>query len=215
MEIKAIETRYGGCRFRSRTEARWAVYFDALNIRWEYEKEGFELPSGRYLPDFWLPGWQAWVEIKGTDPTEVERNKCFELAFASQSPVLLQSGIPSLKSALGFYPILKAGKEESAYEGEEISLDRFRECFSYLKSFVTDEETLAGLHTWNILGTIHRTWLVSDSPYFEYGCPIDAELNADFDLFCDALKIPHERILTIQDAIRQARSARFEFGEAG
>lgn len=35
--IKAIETSYKGYRFRSRTEARWAVFFDALGVRWEYE----------------------------------------------------------------------------------------------------------------------------------------------------------------------------------
>jgi hypothetical protein len=41
--IKAIETRYKGYRFRSRLEARWAVFFDALGVEWEYEKEGFDL----------------------------------------------------------------------------------------------------------------------------------------------------------------------------
>lgn len=40
--IKPIETRYAGCRFRSRLEARWAVFFDALKIEWEYEPEGVE-----------------------------------------------------------------------------------------------------------------------------------------------------------------------------
>ena len=34
MSIKAIETRYNGYRFRSRTEARWAVFFDAFGIRY-------------------------------------------------------------------------------------------------------------------------------------------------------------------------------------
>lgn len=54
--IKAIETRYAGCRFRSRLEARWAVFFDQLEIEWQYEPQGFESPSGnRYLPDFYLP----------------------------------------------------------------------------------------------------------------------------------------------------------------
>ena len=52
-QIKPIETKYNGYRFRSRLEARWAVFFDALGIEYEYEPEGFELPSGkRYLPDF-------------------------------------------------------------------------------------------------------------------------------------------------------------------
>ena len=51
--MKAIETIYKGYRFRSRLEARWAVFFDALGIDWQYEVEGFELDNGEwYLPDF-------------------------------------------------------------------------------------------------------------------------------------------------------------------
>ena len=30
--IKAIETEYNGYKFRSRLEARWAVFFDALGV---------------------------------------------------------------------------------------------------------------------------------------------------------------------------------------
>lgn len=41
--IRAIDTKYKGYRFRSRLEARWAVFFDALGVRWEYEPEGFDL----------------------------------------------------------------------------------------------------------------------------------------------------------------------------
>lgn len=68
MMIKAIETSYKGYRFRSRLEARWAVFFDALGIKWEYEKEGFDLGDGlRYLPDFWIPEYKCWVEIKPLD----------------------------------------------------------------------------------------------------------------------------------------------------
>lgn len=54
MTIAAIETRYAGCRFRSRLEARWAVFFDHLGIRWEYEPQGYSTPDGPYLPDFLL-----------------------------------------------------------------------------------------------------------------------------------------------------------------
>lgn len=70
MTIKAIETRYAGCHFRSRLEARWAVFFDHLGIRWEYEPQGFKVglgPGIRYLPDFWLPDLNTWVEVKGAD----------------------------------------------------------------------------------------------------------------------------------------------------
>lgn len=70
--IKAIETRYKGYRFRSRLEARWAVFFDALGIEYQYEPQGFEKenPHGeplRYLPDFLLPKTGTWVEVKGSD----------------------------------------------------------------------------------------------------------------------------------------------------
>ena len=63
--IQAIETQYNGYRFRSRLEARWGVFFDTLNVPYLYEPEGFEFDDGvRYLPDFWLPTWNCWVEIK-------------------------------------------------------------------------------------------------------------------------------------------------------
>lgn len=68
--IKAIQTKYKGYHFRSRLEARWAVFFDALGIEWEYEPEGFELSDGtRYLPDFWLASHNpkskgSYVEVK-------------------------------------------------------------------------------------------------------------------------------------------------------
>lgn len=64
MTLKAIETLYKGYRFRSRLEARWAVFFDAVGAKFEYENQGYELPSGRYLPDFWLPEEKAFIEIK-------------------------------------------------------------------------------------------------------------------------------------------------------
>jgi hypothetical protein len=70
MAISAIETRYDGCRFRSRLEARWAVFFNEAGLRdqWHYEVEGFRIDTaiGRvnYLPDFWLECGQ-WVEVKG------------------------------------------------------------------------------------------------------------------------------------------------------
>lgn len=74
--IKAIETQYKGYRFRSRLEARWAVFFDALNIKWEYEKEGFDLgETGWYLPDFWLPESSTWFEVKGGSITNEDEVK--------------------------------------------------------------------------------------------------------------------------------------------
>lgn len=76
-QIKAIETRYKGYRFRSRLEARWAVFFDAMGLQWEYEPEGFDLgAAGWYLPDFYLTNLNMWVEIKGGAASNKELNKC-------------------------------------------------------------------------------------------------------------------------------------------
>lgn len=65
--LKPIETRAYGCRFRSRLEARYAVFMTKLGVEWKYEPEGFALESGNYLPDFFLPRVGrngAWLEIK-------------------------------------------------------------------------------------------------------------------------------------------------------
>ena len=77
MDIKPIQTQYNGYLFRSRLEARWAVLFDELNIEYEYEPEGYDLGEyGWYLPDFYLPERQWYVEIKGSlekDETGIEK----------------------------------------------------------------------------------------------------------------------------------------------
>lgn len=63
--MKAIETEYKGYKFRSRLEARWAVFFDIIGIRWEYEPEGIVLSDGTpYLPDFYLIDFHCYFEVK-------------------------------------------------------------------------------------------------------------------------------------------------------
>jgi hypothetical protein len=98
--VKVIETEFNGHRFRSRTEARWAVFFDAAGIKYEYEKEGFDLDGRWYLPDFWLPEIKKWVEVKGEEPTEEEVALCQKLQSATGSDVLLAVGSPSRRSQI-------------------------------------------------------------------------------------------------------------------
>lgn len=88
-QIKAIETVYNGYRFRSRLEARWAVFFDTLGIKYEYEPEGYELSDGTlYLPDFWLPECKEWFEVKGV-MSESDRHKIYQLAMDTNYPVVI------------------------------------------------------------------------------------------------------------------------------
>lgn len=123
--IAAKETEYNGYRFRSRLEARWAVFYNELGIKYEYEKEGFDLtyllnpeygwtdggaPSEElsdlyegwrsifgagpvsYLPDFWIPHLDCWIEIKGQEPTKQEETIASMLAYATDKDVFVFFG---------------------------------------------------------------------------------------------------------------------------
>lgn len=104
LTIKALETNYAGCRFRSRLEARWAVFFDTLGIKWEYEKEGFKLPDGTYyLPDFWLMEMGLWFEVKPAKLDEKyggflwpEGLQVHELAEMTGTNSIVMCGAPGL-----------------------------------------------------------------------------------------------------------------------
>lgn len=101
-KIKPIDTEYKGYLFRSRLEARYAVFFDELGWEWGYEKEGYELKSGRYLPDFWFPDIECFAEIK---PEGIILNRDIEriVELSYNFPVILFEGTPGLKSYLYFY----------------------------------------------------------------------------------------------------------------
>lgn len=88
-EIKPIETIYNGYRFRSRLEARWAVFFDAAGIKYEYEPEGFVGYLGvKYLPDFFLPEFDIYAEVKGSDEQlEEDWEKIDGVIDYGQSPI--------------------------------------------------------------------------------------------------------------------------------
>jgi len=103
-EIGAIETVYDGYRFRSRLEARWAVFFKTAGIRYIYEPECFRLPSGKlYLPDFYLPDVNMrttedkggiYVEVKPSVSDSDEFDYLFELSRITGRSVLLVEGMP-------------------------------------------------------------------------------------------------------------------------
>ena len=86
--IKAIPTKIFGISFRSRLEARWAIFFHLLNYRWEYEPEGFFLGKNMeyntdlmYLPDFLVLTPQnenIWFEIK---PVTIKQDDKFDKFF--------------------------------------------------------------------------------------------------------------------------------------
>jgi hypothetical protein len=97
MPVKPIETTYMGSRFRSRLEARWAVFFDALGITWEYEPEGFQLSDGTwYLPDFRLPTFDGgmWAEVQ---PHGDDFSKAQQFSRESRQAMWLCEGTPAVR----------------------------------------------------------------------------------------------------------------------
>lgn len=118
--MKAIETRYKGYRFRSRLEARWAVFFDALDVKWEYEPEGFELGfNDRYLPDFRLAlcndeqgnPRQEFIEIKPATPRPEEIRRIEKICCAHKCLGLLLYGSPGSHGVVRIFP-----REKSAID---------------------------------------------------------------------------------------------------
>lgn len=95
-QIKAIETWYRGIKFRSRLEARWAIFFDTLGIYWIYEPEGFVLEDGTmYLPDFYLPDYHLWIEVKGEmSETDAHKIKMFRNVLEEPMKLLVLGEIP-------------------------------------------------------------------------------------------------------------------------
>lgn len=183
--LKAIETTYKGYRFRSRLEARWAVFFDALGLKWEYEPEGFELGGGvRYLPDFWLPSWRLWVEIKGQFPSEGEIEKCRQLAWGRCEAVLAVGGLPRSEWPK-LFGVLFAWAEKGFTERLACG------------SFCQTENGLALDVEWG-----HDLWASCD-----YAVRIPNPGPQNKVIIGDEL-FPNE-------AYNAARSARFEHGESG
>jgi hypothetical protein len=102
--MKPIQTSYKGYRFRSRTEARWAVFFDAIGFRWEFEAQGYVLPDGTcYLPDFKLLFPDDTVVFCEVKPEEFddfcpeELSKLRQLSDEVSCSVVLLTGTPAYR----------------------------------------------------------------------------------------------------------------------
>lgn len=120
MKIEAIQTHYKGYKFRSRLEARWAVFFDTVGIKWEYEQEGYDLgDAGLYLPDFWLPDMNTWAEVKGKEFTREENAKARTLASFGEpgdsNGVLKLVGLPEDYDYINGYYNTYLGVQEVKY----------------------------------------------------------------------------------------------------
>lgn len=111
-QLKAIDTWYNNSYFRSRGEAFWAMFFVNLGIEYVYEMEGYNLNGLYYLPDMFLPAYNAYIEIKpkylynklikeqATDPAI---NKIHKLHQTSKKLCSIVYGTPADYVSLTYY----------------------------------------------------------------------------------------------------------------
>lgn len=63
-------TRYEGpqgtINMRSKSEALFARHLDSIGVNWQYEPQRFDLGWSTYCPDFYLPKFDRWIEVKGS-----------------------------------------------------------------------------------------------------------------------------------------------------
>lgn len=100
--IAPIETEYNGYKFRSRLEARWAVFFDTVGIKYEYEPDGYYYTEG-YLPDFYLPKDDMYVEVKPDRENAIpELEKAIDnCCITTRRPLVLLSEVPYVTDKTG------------------------------------------------------------------------------------------------------------------
>ncbi|GMU51013.1 MAG: hypothetical protein AMXMBFR33_01590 [Candidatus Xenobia bacterium] len=121
MSIQPVETEYNGYRFRSRLEARWAVFFDTLGIRYQYEPEGFVIDAyedekpRKYLPDFYIPTTKTWVEVKGEEQ-RLDYQLLFDLVEYGGHLPDVADGYRSLRGLLVLGPIPSTKPERGGQE---------------------------------------------------------------------------------------------------
>lgn len=109
MKIKSIDTTWEGYRFRSRLEARWAVYFKEMGWEFLYEPQGYDLQDGtKYLPDFYLPRFVTFVEIKCDLLTPFDFTRAQKLVESTDIPLVIIDRDPTIR----FFTQIKPHEEE-------------------------------------------------------------------------------------------------------
>lgn len=214
--IKPIETEYKGYRFRSRLEARWAVFFDACGFKWEYEPEGYEGDGSKYLPDFYIPDFDLHVEVKRNTEDGLNEilEKC-ESAIQWGGPIkqiLILSDVPEGKSVNGglwHFPVIYWYATEPIW-GWFFFSDADNE---YVNGSISSSDYIYSRY-WCVdkgkgIGAVSDAELRSIHYFYSQNMPKDQE---DISKWID---IQEDTNRLVFKALRKARAARFEHGECG
>jgi len=112
-KIRGRKVRYKGNLLKSNAEFLVAKDLDHQGIKWIYEPKTFRFPTGWYMPDFYLPDTQAWIEVKAhifpSKLTEEEARKLYDLCKEVKI-VYLALPYHGFKNQVSYYPIEVHGK---------------------------------------------------------------------------------------------------------
>lgn len=215
MTIKAIETEYNGYKFRSRLEARWAVFFDAAGIEYQYEPEGFELSIGKYLPDFYLPQFDLYVEIKPFDKSVVKfvgdgnewERKCASFRDETAHAILLCYDEPAANVWKMLYAFDTCDSGGGCYENQAVFSNIKNKTFLVVDELREDRDIFvrATAEDWSInerVVTMYQFAMLQPRKALQQFCE---------DVMCETFNAYATDKLNI--AKKVARQARFEHGE--
>ena len=214
-QIKAIETRYNGYKFRSRLEARWAVFFDELGIKYEYEPEGYTMKDGtKYLPDFYLPEEGYYIECKGySDHVFWDLERITKFVLEAKTAVMILSEVPYDPGAYGLFlfPILYYEARSNGRISGHYAF--FKGCDGHRPFYIEDDFAI-GMQRWFYFKKPSGPLEDIDQNQFAYneiqavsGRTVESGDGYGVREAFDFSKI--------ENALLKARQARFEHGECG
>lgn len=213
MKIKPIETIYNGYRFRSRLEARWAVFFDEANIKYEYEVNGFENKETgeKYLPDFYLPDYDWYVEVKAPRENagkEIERASHF-VDGKHISVLLILGNIPKWHEIdFWFYLALYYNPVQKGVDFQWVTIEPKSVDFEY--PYGADFNTWLGIEKTHLPSNIFNL----TNYHISYFNGIhESDLSDCNFLWSDNFTDDDKDFL--HNIYNAARQARFEYGEHG
>lgn len=219
MALKAIQTEYKGYRFRSRLEARWAVFFDTLGLEYEYEPEGFDCAGVWYLPDFRIidpstDGFDLWLEIKPQRPlTGAEKRKVLAFSIFPRGWFRILSGSPWADSSGVAYQTIHASARGSGKPFIKATRELWIECLHCGEVSLADYPLFESCDERESIGCVKACAALGC--YECWGCCRDDEKYKDGDelqFVPPEGSLPFLTPLMIQ-AYKAARQARFEHGE--